>query len=646
MSVLDTARKVYAELLRQRGEKSEPGGCAISAISAISPPKDENGAASEALGRCAVSAISAIRVAPQQSATPPATSAPDRTPAVSPAQVPTEPLSFVVVNYPAYPMSTVASAIEASMLVGLRTETTGPDPRRDRVRLLSLATDTGTYVIDCFKVDPTPLFPVLAQKHLIIHKAFADLSFLRRLGFVPGVVHDTSLLSRLLHGTRGPETFHDLHVCVHRELSHVLDRPEKQFDWSGTLSRATLYHAAHRVAVLRSLFQILDRKINEADLSRAAKIEQDCLPAMIWLANSGVAFNTVAWNTRVLGAGSEANSLLVRVHEEACACFGGPPATGTWPWNSQPGGDKSTTTSDDSLTNLPPQLAALVQRSRSAMARVSMYGYEWPKHLHAGRIYAKWDQLGADSGRMTCSEPNLQSVPRDKGYRRGFAAPPGRILVKADYAQIELRIYAKLANDEAMLAAFRAGVDLHGLTARNVLGISEVTAEQRQLAKALNFGLLFGMGAASFQEYANSRYDLDLTVEQASRYRDAFFASYPRVKHWHRSIPNHSVETRTLAGRRRLDVQDFTQKLNTPIQGSGADGVKQALALLWQRRGDVPRAFPVLVIHDEIVIECDETQAEAVAKWLKAAMIDGMAPLIDPVPVEVEVSVARTWGGE
>jgi DNA polymerase-1 len=93
-------------------------------------------------------------------------------------------------------------------------------------------------------------------------------------------------------------------------------------------------------------------------------------------------------------------------------------------------------------------------------------------------------------------------------------------------------------------------------------------------------------------------------------------------------------------------VTRFTEKLNTPVQGTGADGLKAALAMLWERRRDCPGAFPVLAVHDEVVIEADAVRADAAAVWLKQAMLDGMAPLIDPVPVEVDVKVSRTWGGD
>jgi DNA polymerase-1 len=161
----------------------------------------------------------------------------------------------------------------------------------------------------------------------------------------------------------------------------------------------------------------------------------------------------------------------------------------------------------------------------------------------------------------------------------------------------------------------------------------------------VNFGLLYGQGAKGLARYARSNYGVALTEAEAARHRDTFFRTYPGLRAWHRSMPEQPIETRTLAGRRREGLSRFPEKLNTPVQGPGADGLKQTLGLLWERRAACPDAFPVLLVHDEIVVECDEDKQEEAAVWLRDAMRDGMAPLIDPVPVEVEVSAGRTWGG-
>jgi DNA polymerase-1 len=242
----------------------------------------------------------------------------------------------------------------------------------------------------------------------------------------------------------------------------------------------------------------------------------------------------------------------------------------------------------------------------------------------------------------------MQQFPRGE-HRRCVIAPPGRVLVKADYSQIELRIAAKISGDEALLKAYQSRQDLHVLTARNVLGITEVNKQDRQLAKAINFGLLYGMGADGFREYARSQYNVAMTLRDAKKYRQAFFDAYPGLADWHRRVRGETVEeTRTISGRRRLldRTTSYTQLLNTPVQGTGADGLKLALALLWERRGEVPGAFPVLAVHDEIVVEADAGMADAVVSWLKTAMLEAMTPLLDPVPVEVSVTIGANWGGE
>jgi DNA polymerase-1 len=307
-------------------------------------------------------------------------------------------------------------------------------------------------------------------------------------------------------------------------------------------------------------------------------------------------------------------------------------------------------TSDETLAGIDRPIAALLRSYREATKRTGTYGRDWLRHVAAnGRVYASWKQTGSEAGRMSCSEPNMQQLPRDRAYRRCVAAPPGRVLVKADYSQIELRLAAKVSGDGAMLAAYRQGIDLHRQTAQKVLGKQDVTKDDRQLAKALNFGLLYGMGVARLRQYACTNYGVDLDDEEAKRYRAAFFSAYPGLARWHRQIgqtKDRAIETRTLASRRRLGVSRYTEKLNTPVQGTGADGLKLALALLWERRHQMPGAFPVLAVHDEIVVECDADQADAAAAWLKQAMLDAMAPLIDPVPVEVEVQVGCNWAGD
>jgi DNA polymerase-1 len=554
-------------------------------------------------------------------------------------------------------LRTASQALDETEVVGLDTETTGLDPRQDRLRLLQLATDRGVFVVDAFAVDPTPLWDALADKVVVAHHAEFDLGFLAARGFVPGALRDSMLLSHLLHGTRRPRKFHSLEQVALREIGVRLAKDEQTSDWSGAVSERQWAYAAADAAVLVPLYRALDARVRAEALADVAELESRCLPAVAWLSRSGVAFDRESWDRLAREAGIDADRLADRLDAEAPRESGRLLVEGAVNWSSPLQvvqvfgrlGIELPNADDDALAAVEHPLAVRLRDYRSASKLATTYGKDWVKDAYQdGRLYPSWNQIGADSGRMACSAPNLQNLPRDPRYRACFRAPPGRVLVKADYSQIELRIAARISGDAEMDAAYRRGEDLHARTARSVLGIAEVTKAHRQLAKALNFGLLYGMGAARFRDYARNNYGVDLSLEKAGAYRAAFFKSYPGLASWHRRTGSNdaALDTRTLTGRRRAGVTRFTEKLNTPVQGTGADGLKLALALLWERRSECPGAFPVLVVHDEIVVECDETQAEVASAWLKRAMLDGMAPLIDPVPVEVEVKVGRTWGGE
>jgi DNA polymerase-1 len=257
---------------------------------------------------------------------------------------------------------------------------------------------------------------------------------------------------------------------------------------------------------------------------------------------------------------------------------------------------------------------------------------------------------------MAGDHPNLQNIPRSGPLRSYISAPEGRLFVIADYSQIELRIAAKISGDTEMLSDYAEGRDLHTLTARSLTGREEISKDDRKLSKAVNFGLLYGMGAKGLRVYALKSYGAHMSLKEATLYRKRFFETYPGLKEWHdherRAWHHGETQTRTLTGRRRTNIEKLTDRLNAPVQGTGADGLKLSLALLWERCGECPRAMPVACVHDEILVECDEGDAEKAETWLKKAMIDGMnevlnGPSVDwpRVPVEVETRIGKTWVG-
>jgi DNA polymerase-1 len=238
--------------------------------------------------------------------------------------------------------------------------------------------------------------------------------------------------------------------------------------------------------------------------------------------------------------------------------------------------------------------------------------------------------------------------------RACFVAPAGSKLVVADYSQIELRAAAAIAGETKMIEAYRRGEDLHRGTAAAVLGKApdKVTKEDRQLAKAVNFGLLYGQSAPGLVKYAASSYGVTLSEAEAKAIRSRFFGTYVKLRQWHersrRTADNGVGEVRTALGRRRLippsasEWGRFTALVNTPVQGGCADGMKRAIVLLATKLP--PSAHIISTVHDEIIVETPESEAEEVLQLIKTVMVESMAALYPQVPIEVEAHVCANWG--
>ncbi|MBI3977164.1 MAG: bifunctional 3'-5' exonuclease/DNA polymerase [Chloroflexi bacterium] len=560
-------------------------------------------------------------------------------------------------------LSAVLPDLLAAPMLGLDTETTGLDWQTDRLRLVQFATPERTYVIDCFRVDPKALAPIFDGGRVLVgHNLKFDLHFIAGAGLpVPTGerLFDTMIAAQLLGaGTDdGRLSRCGLKAVAKRYLDADVDKTEQKADWSGPLSDEQIRYAALDAAILLPLHDKLTAALAEdgAKLGRVMRLEMRALPATIWLEQTGAPFDADAW--AALSDTAVAEQLRLEGELTAAAGTADLLGRGTVNWSSpvqvaevlRRRGHAVQQTDEATLLGLADAepLAKLLLDYREASKRVSVYGIEYLKHVDAttGRIHADYLQLGAASGRMSCQRPNLQQIPRDPAYRGCFKPGPGRALVKADYGQIELRIAAEVAGDRAMIDAFQRGEDLHALTAKLVLGKTEVTRHDRQTAKALNFGLIYGMGAPRLQEHAASGYGVRLTLEEAEQFRVRFFQHYDGIRRWHRAQPDGPIDTRTVAGRRRLAVEKFTEKLNTPVQGTAADGLKAALALMWETRGRCPGAAPVLCVHDEVVVECDYADAETTLTWLEDCMRRGMGAFLRRVPVVVEALIQADWSG-
>lgn len=267
-----------------------------------------------------------------------------------------------------------------------------------------------------------------------------------------------------------------------------------------------------------------------------------------------------------------------------------------------------------------------------------------------GRVHPDF-MLGAKSGRLACSEPNFQQLPPD--VRPAIVAPDGRLLVIADYAQIEVRILAELSGDDALRREFRQSGDVHKAAAAAIAGIpfEEVTDAQRKAAKAIVFGTNYGSGAKSIRAQAWAGFDVDLTLEQAAAAREAYLNRYPGIRTYQQrqaDLAEAAGVVRSVLGRPLKGAWEesgrlrYTQAVNFPIQSSAADVMLIAMAAVEQA---LPGAT-VLQVHDELVLEVPEVEAEGAAAVLVDCMTRAFAELFPGAPVAdlVEVKIRPCWG--
>ena len=272
-----------------------------------------------------------------------------------------------------------------------------------------------------------------------------------------------------------------------------------------------------------------------------------------------------------------------------------------------------------------------------------------------GRMHSTFNQTEARTGRLSSSEPNMQNIPirtpLGSQLRQFFVAKPGCTLVDADYSQIELRLLAHISGDESMRQAFLTGQDIHRSTAAKIYNLPPemITPALRSSAKAVNFGIVYGIGAFSLSR------DINVSVKEADQFIKNYLATFPGVKNYMDETIAHGTEkgyVTTLFGRRRalpelasknhnLRALGERMAMNTPIQGTAADVIKLAMVKVWRRlRAEGLAANLILQVHDELIVEAPEAEAETVARILKEEMEGAVSY---SVPLTADVGQGKTW---
>jgi len=566
-------------------------------------------------------------------------------------------------------------------VVGLDTETTDLDPYTSRLRLIQLATTDRVYIIDFDHFangDATKSEALAPLRRLleaprpikIAHNAKFDAKFIKHnLGVDLGGLFDTLLASQLV-GAGDIEERHGLETVASRYLNEEIDKSERLSNWNFELSEAQLEYAARDAAILLPLREKLIERLKSESLVKCAQLEFECVMPVVDIELAGFYMQKERWleqlsivEKRRIELAEQLQSVLAEESSQG-SLFGGPQREdinldsqqqltraltrlgipvpeSTRNWKLQP------------LAAEYPIIGTLLEY-RTVQKALTSYGENMIEMINpvTSRLHADFRQIGAPTGRFACTNPNIQQVPHSVEYRRCFSGyPEGRKLIIADYSQIELRILAEFSGDRGFMEAFHSGADLHRVTAAQVFNTSldQVTKEQRDFAKRLNFGVVYGIGAQRFALMTG------LSVPDAENVLRRYFGTYRQLDSYLRDAANRAVserQARTASGRLvrfRYDENDrqqisMTQRngKNTPIQGTSADILKRALRLLKEELRE-SNAKVVNIIHDEVVVEADADEAQDVAEKVERTMRVAGEEYLKTVPVKVETEIADEW---
>jgi DNA polymerase I len=488
-----------------------------------------------------------------------------------------------------------------------------------------------------------------------------------------GMRYDSMLESYVLNSTA---TRHDMDSCARRYLGvetihyeDVAGKGAKQISFSQVAIDTAAEYAAEDADITLQLHQVLWEGLAKEPTLRKLyeEVEQPLVPVLFRMEHYGVLIDRDTLRRQGGEIAKRLGELEQDAHEAAGQPFNldSPKQLQEILFNKlnlptlrkTPKGQPST--AEDVLEELAASypLPRIILEYRGLAKLKSTYTDKLPGQIdvRTGRVHTSYHQAVAVTGRLSSSDPNLQNIPirtpEGRRIRQAFIAPPGRVLLAADYSQIELRIMAHLSGDPSLLDAFAADRDIHQATAAEVLGLApeEVTAEQRRAAKAINFGLIYGMSAFGLARQLGS------DRATAQEYVDRYFERYPGVKRYMdetRESARQRGYVETVFGRRlylpdirsrNRQQQQYAERsaINAPMQGTAADIIKRAMITVddWIER-ERPGARLVMQVHDELVLEVDvaavdEVRSKVVGFMISAAQLQ--------VPLKVDTGVGANW---
>lgn len=562
-------------------------------------------------------------------------------------------------------------------------ETTSTDPMlAEMVGISIAAVDDSWYIpvghLDGVNCDPTAVYerlnPLLANPGTIKagHNAKYDAIILKRIGYtVADMSFDTMLAAYVLDpGIRG----YSLAALSEKELGHTMQSikeligtGKKQRSFAEVDIEAAARYSGDDARVTLELMRIFGPRLEEEKLmSLFTDIEMPLMHVLMDMEIHGVCLDSDALVEISKELGIKLDSLESQIHDLAGEPFNinSPKQLGAILFDKiglKPVRKSKTgySTDVDVLTRLAQvhELPALVLDYRQLAKLKSTYADALPQMVNpsTGRIHTSYNQAVAATGRLSSTDPNLQNIPIrteiGRSIRTAFIAPPGHVLMSADYSQIELRIMAHISEDKVLTDAFLNGEDVHRKTASIMFGVKpeEVTSDQRRQAKTINFGVMYGMGA-----YALSQ-QLGISRNDAKSYIDNYFATHTGVRDYMERIiaeAEHDEYVTTLMNRKRYlrdihssnrGVAEFARRtaINTPIQGSAADLIKVAMITLHKHlKDEFPDTHMILQVHDELVLEVPERDTDAVETLVRDIMENAITL---KVPLIVDIGCGAHW---
>lgn len=579
--------------------------------------------------------------------------------------------------------------LEKQSIIGVDVESTGFDPYTDKLLLVQIGTEDTSFIFDVRKIvfEELPRYKKLLENPKIIklmHNGKFDYGFLKvQTGVRVNNIFDTMLADSILTaGLRGkPSSLKEL-AAKYAEIVLKKDVRETFSNYTGRITKDQLEYSALDTLALFPIFEKQLAELKKEDLVNIAKLEfaTTCVVAEMEL--KGVHIDVEKWKNLIKDLGKKRNEYAVQLQDlvrpyykqaNEFDLFGN--SVDVININSQVQlmelfneriGVEVPSTGDAVLATINHPVAEFLRKYRGYEKLISAFGDKLLSKVNAktGRLHPDFMQLGTATGRFSCANPNLQQIPRNSEeapFRECFTPAPGYKLVTTDYSSFEMRVLAELSGDANMIKALKEDLDIHSYTAAVMFGkeysldFKKKYPELRQIAKPIGFGLMYGMGPVGLAS------QIKVSPDEARDYMDKYFKSYPSVKKFLDDRANNAVKrgwSITPAGRKRWYTlpdptdMDYKRKIakiqreakNHPIQGTNADAIKFALVFLQERleKEHVDGAI-THTVHDEIVCEVREDQAEDWAQVQSAEMVRAAELFIKKVPVKSVPFVGDVW---